>query len=302
MTVLRQGYKVEAIWPTDTDDAVRLAREAVADRVDVIVAMGGDGIVHHVANTLAGTSSALGIIPAGTTNVLADILHIPTRPIDAAYYLLKANRPQPVSIVSISMDGAAPIYATFAAGIGLDAEIVESAEKRPARKTHFGWLHYGRSTLDVVLRRFRSRLPNLRVDAGEQKFDAVTLLVQAHWPYSYFGKVPLSFSDRAPEGVHVAIFETLPLHRVANVGVRVLSGRRLGKARGVHVLEDIACLTVVAEPSALVQADGELLGTAGHIELKAVHDGLRVMAPAFTPEPKPVRTRRSLRRAIEHRR
>ncbi len=290
MTVLRQGYEVEAIWPTDTTDAIRLARQAVDDKVDVIVAMGGDGIVHHVANTLAGTGSALGIIPAGTTNVLADILHIPTRPIEAAYYLLKANRPEPIGIVSITMDGAPPVFATFSAGIGLDAEVVESAEKRPTRKTHFGWFHYGRSTFEVLFQRFRRRLPNLRVVAEGRRFDAVTLLVQAHWPYSYFGKVPLSFSDHAPDGVHVAVFETLPLHRVANVGVHVLAGSRLEKAGGVHVLEDVFEVTVEADPPALVQADGELLGSATHIEIRAAPNTLTVMAPAFRPKPKTVRS------------
>lgn len=296
MTILKQGYEVQAAWPTDTREASQQARRAVTDGIDVVVAMGGDGVVHHLANVLVGTSTALGIIPAGTTNVLADILHIPSRPTEAAEYLLQATQPQTVGVLRVTLDGAPPVFATFSAGVGLDAEVVESAEQRPARKTHFGWIHYGRSTLDVVLRRFRHRLPTLRVDTGGQTFDAVTVLAQAHWPYSYFGRVPLTFAKHPPDGMHLAVFETLPLTTVADIGLRVLTGSKLKNARGVHVIEDAETATIVADPPALIQADGELLGRATSIELTADPDALTVMAPAFRPTPKPVRTRRRLRK------
>lgn len=57
--------------------ATVLAREAVAEGVDVVVAVGGDGTVNEVARSLVHTPAALGIIPLGSGNGLARHLLIP---------------------------------------------------------------------------------------------------------------------------------------------------------------------------------------------------------------------------------
>src|SRR5207247_5695316 len=52
-------------------EAEALARRAVEEGLARIVAAGGDGTVNHVANGLAGSSAALGLLPLGTVNVFA---------------------------------------------------------------------------------------------------------------------------------------------------------------------------------------------------------------------------------------
>ncbi|HCF17758.1 MAG TPA: hypothetical protein DEV96_06905, partial [Rhodospirillum rubrum] len=62
-----------------------MAREAaLAGNVDVVVAAGGDGTINEVANGLAGSGVALGVIPLGTANVLAIEAGIPRDPGKAA--------------------------------------------------------------------------------------------------------------------------------------------------------------------------------------------------------------------------
>jgi diacylglycerol kinase (ATP) len=55
----------------DAAGTLAMAREAVADGVDLLVVLGGDGAAHLGVQACAGTSTALGIVPAGTGNDLA---------------------------------------------------------------------------------------------------------------------------------------------------------------------------------------------------------------------------------------
>jgi diacylglycerol kinase (ATP) len=83
---LRQGgANIAILVGRDVEDAKALARQAAEDGVDAIVALGGDGMVHLALNVVAGTETALGIIPAGTGNDLAATLGVPTKdPLAAA--------------------------------------------------------------------------------------------------------------------------------------------------------------------------------------------------------------------------
>jgi len=79
------GSNVAILVGKDATDAQALARQAVADGVDAVVALGGDGMVHLALNVVAGTDTPLGIIPAGTGNDLANTLRLPTKdPVAAA--------------------------------------------------------------------------------------------------------------------------------------------------------------------------------------------------------------------------
>jgi diacylglycerol kinase (ATP) len=79
------GSNVAILVGRDVGDAKALARQAIADGVDAIVALGGDGMAHLALNVVAGTATPLGIVPAGTGNDLASTLGLPTKdPVAAA--------------------------------------------------------------------------------------------------------------------------------------------------------------------------------------------------------------------------
>jgi diacylglycerol kinase (ATP) len=79
------GANVSILIGHDAEDAVALGRRAVGDGVDAVVALGGDGMAHLALNAVAGTSTPLGIVPAGTGNDLASSLKLPTKdPVAAA--------------------------------------------------------------------------------------------------------------------------------------------------------------------------------------------------------------------------
>ena len=278
---LGEAFEVAPAWPSTPAEARQLAAEAAFDGYDVVVAMGGDGVVHHVANGIARTNTALGIVPAGTTNVVARIVGLPSKPAKAALALAAAEvTTVPLAhLATDSLGGARSEFGVFAAGIGYDAEMVQIAEQRPASKYYFGSVHYARSAAAALLSRFRTRAPNLRVDCDGDRVDAVSVMVQVHDPYTYFGKMPLRLSPSPGPGLTVLAIESLALPRAVAVLGRATWGRDLTRIPGMHVWHNPAKLIIEADPRSSFQADGELLGSADWLEVTPVPAGLRVLTP-----------------------
>ncbi|HSR44647.1 MAG TPA: diacylglycerol kinase family protein [Acidimicrobiia bacterium] len=277
-SMLADSYEIEPSWPVSPEEVRLVSAKAAADGFDVVVGFGGDGVVHHVANGLTGTETSLGIIPAGTTNVLARILDIPNRPRKAAELLIgDVHRIfAPMARVELG-DPPATSHATFGTGIGYDAEVVERSEAQPYRKYWFGSVHYARSAVSALLGDYRRRKPHLHVTDGVRSLAAVTVLAQVHAPYTYFGQMPLGAP--ASNGLTVIVFEGLPLRRAPSILMRALRNGRLDKVRGVHVWRDVQQITVEADPEEAAQADGEMLGRSGHIVITAEPAALNVIVP-----------------------
>ncbi|MBV9062611.1 MAG: NAD(+)/NADH kinase [Alphaproteobacteria bacterium] len=71
------GATVQVEQPGNCDELVRRAREAAQNRAKLVIAGGGDGTISAAANALAGTDTALAVLPLGTLNHFAKDLGIP---------------------------------------------------------------------------------------------------------------------------------------------------------------------------------------------------------------------------------
>ena len=78
------GIDVRQVAGRTAEESLDLAHAAVADGVDAVVALGGDGMAHLALQAVAGTATPLGLIPAGTGNDLAGTLGLPDDPLAAA--------------------------------------------------------------------------------------------------------------------------------------------------------------------------------------------------------------------------
>jgi YegS/Rv2252/BmrU family lipid kinase len=118
----RHGVHAEVHQPPDEDAARALVRSAVADGVEIVVAAGGDGTVHLVAEDLLGTDTALGILPLGRVMNIARALGI-ERDVDAAADVLHDGEIATIDTgEATSPDGR--VVPFFEAGsVGLNAAI-----------------------------------------------------------------------------------------------------------------------------------------------------------------------------------
>jgi diacylglycerol kinase family enzyme len=285
MALLNSRFEVEALWPGSAPEATAAAEQAVAEDAEIVVAMGGDGMVHHVAQGLVGTETALGIIPAGTTNVVARLFGIPAKHTKAVRLMTDATPARRVGTARLTLERGhieTVHHAVFAAGLGLDAEVVRVADSDPYRKYRFGSLHYARSALGVGFKDYPSIKPHVTVDSGAKTATATTALVQFREVYTYFGKIGLRLDDTAPDPMSVLLLDRLKRRRIPNILLSALTHRDLDGIKGFDVWGSVDTLNFVADPPVAVQADGEGLGLADGGSVDWAADSLLIVAGSQT--------------------
>jgi diacylglycerol kinase family enzyme len=157
------GVRAELYRTAGPHDAERAAREA-SGTFDIVVAAGGDGTVHEVANGLAGTRAALGVVPLGSMNILAREIGVPLDVEGACAWIARAA-PSPVAL------GWRESRAfVLMAGIGYDASCLEDALARARGRGAGEKVRFTDYVATAVLRGGRYGFPQI-----EAAFDGQTM-------------------------------------------------------------------------------------------------------------------------------
>ena len=127
-TLQRDGW-TDTLWlETSADDPGRaMTRQAVTAGVDLVIAAGGDGTVRIVADGLAGSGITMGLIPAGTGNLLARNLDLPLEE-GAAIEVAVAGHTRTIDLIRLRVDDHPPEHFAVLAGIGVDAMIMDETD------------------------------------------------------------------------------------------------------------------------------------------------------------------------------
>jgi diacylglycerol kinase (ATP) len=125
----RKGWGNTLWLETSAEDPGRaMTRRAVEEQVDLVIGAGGDGTIRYVADGLAHTGIPLGLVPAGTGNLLARNLDVPLEEVDAIEVALGGEVRQ-VDLVKITVDDQEPEHFAVMAGIGIDAVIMDETDE-----------------------------------------------------------------------------------------------------------------------------------------------------------------------------
>lgn len=127
------GMCTDIFFTHKAKDGIKITR-MVKNRYDIIAGYGGDGIINEIIQELAFSKSALGILPAGTTNVLSLDLKISQNAYEAAKLFINPK------ISAASLGNINNKKFILMAGVGFDAEAVYSVNEKI--KKHFGKLSY----------------------------------------------------------------------------------------------------------------------------------------------------------------
>lgn len=152
-------------FTTQETRANAIAAEEVAD-ADIIVAAGGDGTVGEVASAIAGTDCLLGIIPAGSTNIVGRELGIPTHPSEAMDLITSD-----FDIATLDLGWVGDRAMLHMAGAGFDSRLF--AATTPESKRRYGWMAY----LPSAARALLAKPARYLIVANGERFQVTSPLV-----------------------------------------------------------------------------------------------------------------------------
>jgi YegS/Rv2252/BmrU family lipid kinase len=284
LAVLRNaGAHAEAFETHGPGTAIELARQAVRDGFDSVIACGGDGTVNEVLQALVGTDVALGVLPLGTANALAANLGLRGSPADSARLLATAPRVR-VPVGRISSTGAAAAlnsrYFTVAAGIGADALLLSRMD--PALKRRFGYLLYLVEALRVwATHSFPLFEASFINGSGVPHVEEISQLLAVR--VRNFGGVLRDFAPGATlysHSLHLVAFNTRSRLDYFRFLMAVVFGRHTF-SRHIHLIraDSVDCRSSNGVRNCIsAEADGEVLGQLP-VRIEIVPDAISLLIP-----------------------
>lgn len=242
----------------------RLARTAVADgTADAVVAAGGDSTVRGVAAGLAGTAMPLGIVPAGTGNVLAEEIGLTRAPEVVARYLMHGPA------IEIAGGSAAGEAFYEMAGTGFDARVLARLDIR--LKQRIGKLAYAGPILAELL----NPQTRFEVEIDGRKMPCTWAIVSNVSRYAGgFMLAPEQTFGSA--GFHAIVIDARS--RLSQLGV--LLALAAGSIRRHPAVAVVRCRSVriIAADGVPTQIDGEPIAT-GAVSIGPAERTLRLIVP-----------------------
>lgn len=283
---------LEVCVTTHRRHGVTLGERARAEDMDVVVTLGGDGVVNEVANGLIGDGPGprmpmLATVPGGSANVFARSLGLPNDAVEATGQILEALREGRSRRIGVGRAGDHWFVAN--AGLGLDAEIIAAMERHRARGRSATPLRYVTTTLNAYFRGTDRRRPALTLTRpwpvpegrrAEVVDHAFVAFVQNTAPWTYLGTLPVNPCPDASFDTGLDLFSlrglAVPTALVA--AGRLLRGRGSWDARGALVTwHDQSGFLVEASRPVALQIDGEGQGDVTRVEFRAHPEALTVV-------------------------
>ena len=249
------------------DDAILLASRIAGEGAPIVAAYGGDGTISEVAAGLAGTSTALAILPGGTGNAISYEFGIPRNYVEAAKLLVSNHE---IRVVDMGMVSGRMYL--LRAGVGLEAMVVEKSPRH--LKDRFGLIAYGIGGLQALIASKPVQY-KLILDGDQVEVQGVACTV------ANSGHLGLPGLNLAPTiDIEDGLLDVIVLRR-ANLSLLIdflsdsaTGGSGLGKLQHWQV----ESVVIEANPAQTAQVDGDSLGMTP-IEVHSCPRALRVVVP-----------------------
>lgn len=266
-----RGCRAQICESKGAEDIREQAARAAAAGYQHIVALGGDGTFHHLAEAIRGTNAIAGLLPAGNGNDAARALGIPRDPIRAADAFLRAQR-RTIDLIRARFAGGRVEHCVCTAGAGLDAEAAHLANTR-----FRNWPGVTRYLMGAAAAFSKRAAFDLHADLDGKAWQGPALFAVAANAPEYGGGIRIARDAKLDDGwLDVAIVRDLSWTRFLEAIPTLLTS---GDLRMQELERFRARRIRIEAPSGVkVHGDGEILGETP-VEFEIVPAALHVMAP-----------------------
>jgi len=276
---LSADFRLEVAETKERGHASELAEQAAADGVDLVVVFSGDGTINEVLNKLAGTRTALGVLPGGATNILVRALRLPLDPVEATGVLIAKALDDEAFKLSLGVaDGR---YFAVNCGAGVDAAAMKRMDtKFPATKSKFDRAAFRAVAWELLVGYAGRRADlELRIDGGEP-LPSLSVMVGRTDPYTYYKDRPIRMTPLASldAGLDVISVRKLPRRAVPRVAWQVFGSARHVQNKDIDYVHDASHVLVTSASPFPVQVDGDSLGDHLRLEVTLAPEALWVVA------------------------
>jgi diacylglycerol kinase family enzyme len=276
---LSADFRLEVAETKERGHASEIAAQAVADGIDLVVVFSGDGTINEAVNALAGTETALGVLPGGATNILVRALGLPVDPVEATGVLI--GRALDDDAFKLNLGRADGRYFAVNCGAGVDAAAMERLDRKfPETKSKFDRAAFRAVAWELVVG-YAGKRPDLAVSVdGGDPILALSVMVGRTDPYTYYKGFGLRMTPEASldEGLDVLTVRKLHRRSVPRVALQVFGSARHVRGRDIDYTHDASQVLVTAQEPFPVQVDGDSMGKLTRLEVRLAPEALWVVA------------------------
>ena len=279
---LAKRHDVQVVETNERGHATRFAQDAASRGLDAVVGFGGDGTLNEIATGLAGSDTALAMLPGGSTNVFVRTLGIANDPMVALTQLMAGIDRNEIERVSLGQANGR--YFTFHAGIGYDAAVVEQVERRSSMKRLVGQPLFAYSAMHSWFKSYDRKYPHFTMNidgrAIPNGFFSVVLNTN---PYTFVGKHAIHLSSAASleKKLVVVTFRKMTTPLMLKTMYSALRRGGLETSSGIDIATDVENVKIEFPAPFPYQLDGDYLGDTTSIDIKHCPEALRLVRPTI---------------------
>jgi len=286
--VLSRAHDVQIVETNRRGHATRFAQDAAHRGVDAVISFGGDGTLNEVATGVAGTSTAVGVLPGGSTNVFARTLGMPNDPVAAVHQMVDGLADPDRNIRPVGLGRVNGRYFCFHTGIGYDAAVVNRVERRAAMKRWAGHPLFIYAALRTWAVGYDRKQPHFELAFDGEEGDGPEVVPDGYFtivlntnPYTFLGNRALDLSPEATLQLPlVAVtFRTMRAGVILRTLAGALRGGGVQSSRYVAEHTRVRHLVVAHDQPFPYQLDGDYLGETNRLEFTHEPDAVRLVFP-----------------------